>query len=417
MSDERRHRFFQIVPENINIDFAKQRFFWIGVSVLLMIFAIVEFQVVGLKLGIEFSPGADIRVRFDEPVTTAEVREALQAGGVKDAVVQTIDEPLGVNLEEGIEAGAAAGALSPEFLIKVKAGEIATEDQGDAPLAAETPVDGELPVAEESGTGEPVQGEPEAAADEAVEPLLAHEGLEAPAEERSAAYVIDQVKSALAAKFGPQKTETAPEGTWEVRRQEATSAGAVAELTRKGFETVAFATIFIFIYIVFRFSQTDWMTGIGYGVGAVVCIVHDIAIVFAALIISGRELSLTVVAALLTVIGYSLNDTIVVYDRIRENHLRYRSRDLWETINRSVNDSLSRTLITSLTTLLVLACLYIFGGSVINDFAFVLIIGIIVGTFSSVFIASPTFVYTTQALKKLRGEPTEATARARTPRV
>ncbi|MCF8024277.1 MAG: protein translocase subunit SecF, partial [Desulfobacteraceae bacterium] len=135
-----------------------------------------------------------------------------------------------------------------------------------------------------------------------------------------------------------------------------------------------------------------WQLHLRYAMGAIVALIHDVIITVGVFTLLGKEFSLPIVAALLTIIGYSLNDTIVVFDRIRENLRRYTRRNLEENINRSINETLSRTLLTSVTTLVVLLCLFFLGGEIIHDFAFALITGVIIGTYSSVFVASPTLV-------------------------
>lgn len=146
--------------------------------------------------------------------------------------------------------------------------------------------------------------------------------------------------------------------------------------------------LFIIIYLWFRFE-------LRFAVGAVVALVHDVLVTMAMIAFTGREISMTLVAAILTIIGYSVNDTIVIFDRIREDMQLYRGKGykLLDLMNISVNQTLSRTLLTALTTLFVVVVLYFFGGSAINDFAFALIVGIVVGTYSSVFIASPVVYY------------------------
>ncbi len=157
-------------------------------------------------------------------------------------------------------------------------------------------------------------------------------------------------------------------------------------LRRKALLAVIYSLIGISLYIFFRFKHLKFATG------AIIALFHDVLICLGALSFSGRELSLPVIAALLTIVGYSINDTIVVYSRIREN-LKVKKDELKKVINSSINQVLSRTLLTSLTTLLVVISLYFFGGEVINDFAFVLLVGIIAGTYSSIFIAAPCLVY------------------------
>ncbi|MDX1460019.1 MAG: protein translocase subunit SecF [Xanthomonadales bacterium] len=153
------------------------------------------------------------------------------------------------------------------------------------------------------------------------------------------------------------------------------------ELSEQGILAVIYALVGIFIYVMFRFQ---WR----FSVGAVAAVVHDILVSLGILSILQINFDLTVVAALLAVVGYSLNDTIVLFDRIRENFPRLGKHAPQEVVNRSVNQTLSRTLMTSLTTLLVLVALFIFGGEIIHAFAFTLIVGVIVGTYSSIYVAS-----------------------------
>jgi preprotein translocase subunit SecF len=132
-----------------------------------------------------------------------------------------------------------------------------------------------------------------------------------------------------------------------------------------------------------------WFLELKYAMGAIVALVHDVTITVGLFSIFDKEFTLAIIAALLTIIGYSLNDTIIVFDRIRENLRKYHKKPLEIIINRSINETLSRTLLTSLTTLFVVVTLFILGGGIIHDFAFALIVGVVVGTYSSVFVASP----------------------------
>ena len=168
----------------------------------------------------------------------------------------------------------------------------------------------------------------------------------------------------------------------EVRRVESVGPKVGEELKTAASEAILFSLVAILIYIWFRFQ---WR----FGVGAIMALVHDVLIVLSAFVLTQKEITLPVVAAILTVAGYSINDTIVIFDRIRENLHRFQKRDPLAVFNSSVNQTLSRTVLTSGTTLLVVAVLYFFGGAIINDFAFALLIGIIVGTYSSIFIAAP----------------------------
>jgi len=132
-----------------------------------------------------------------------------------------------------------------------------------------------------------------------------------------------------------------------------------------------------------------WFLELKYAMGAIVALIHDVTITIGVFSIFDKEFTLPVIAALLTIIGYSLNDTIIVFDRIRENLRKYHKNPLSFIINRSVNETLSRTILTSVTTLIVVVALFILGGGIIHDFAFTMIVGILIGTYSSIFVASP----------------------------
>jgi preprotein translocase subunit SecF len=171
------------------------------------------------------------------------------------------------------------------------------------------------------------------------------------------------------------------EGEIEMRRVEFVGPQVGDELAEQGVLAVIYAMVGVFLYVMFRFQ---WR----FSVGAVAALFHDITISMGVLSQVQVEFDLTVVAAILAVVGYSLNDTIVVFDRIRENFPRFRKRQPIEVINTSINETLSRTVVTSSTTLIVLFALFYVGGEIIHSFAFTLIVGIVVGTYSSIYIAS-----------------------------
>ena len=159
-----------------------------------------------------------------------------------------------------------------------------------------------------------------------------------------------------------------------------------SELSGKAIMAIIYAITLILIYISFRFEFT-------YAIGAIAAIAHDVIITLGVFSILGYEISLSVIAAFLTIVGYSLNDTIVIFDRIRENMKALKREPVVSIVNKSINESLSRTIVTSLTTLFVVLTLYFFGGEVIHYFSFALIIGVLVGTYSSIFVASLIVVY------------------------
>ena len=172
-------------------------------------------------------------------------------------------------------------------------------------------------------------------------------------------------------------------GNFEVRRVEIVGPKVGKDLRQKGISAMLIAMLGILIYITWRFEFR-------YAVGAIIALIHDVLITVGIFSLSDKEFTIPIIAALLTIIGYSLNDTIVVFDRIRENIRKTRKQSLREVINSSINQVLSRTILTSVTTLLVVLALFFLGGAVIHNFAFALLVGILAGTYSSVFIASPT---------------------------
>ena len=171
----------------------------------------------------------------------------------------------------------------------------------------------------------------------------------------------------------------------EFRRSEFVGPTISSELLFKGFQAVSFSLIAILIYIWLRF---EWQ----FGFGAVVALTHDVLFTLGLLSVLNIEFSLATIAAILTIAGYSINDTVVIFDRVRENLRKYKKMDLVDLFNLSVNNTLSRTVMTSITTLLALISLFLFGGDVIRPFALTMIIGVIIGTYSSVFIAVPTLL-------------------------
>ncbi|MCK6555545.1 protein translocase subunit SecF [Candidatus Binatia bacterium] len=187
-----------------------------------------------------------------------------------------------------------------------------------------------------------------------------------------------KVAEALKAKFGADKVE--------IMREEMVGPRVGSVLRRQALLSVLFATLMMGAYIWFRFD-------VRFGVGAATALAHDIIIATGVLTLFNYEFDLTIVAALLTIVGFSVNDTVIVSDRIRENLRKNRRDSLATVINRSINETLSRTILTTGTAVMVLLSLYLLGGNVINGFAFALLVGFVVGTYSSIFIASPIVLY------------------------
>jgi preprotein translocase subunit SecF len=218
-------------------------------------------------------------------------------------------------------------------------------------------------------------------------------GAEVEASERGAITaetdLILKLESALREQVGPMQVE----------RVEFVGPKVGEDLRRNGLNAIGISCLLLMVYIAFRFTPR-------FAPGAVVALIHDVAVTSAVWIVFQLEFDLRVLAALLAVLGYSLNDTIVVYDRIRENLALHTRSDLVDVLNRSVNETLSRTLLTGVTSIVAVLALLVFGGDVVRPFALAMLIGIVVGTYSSVYIASPTLL----ALEHWRARSAAGTA-------
>jgi preprotein translocase subunit SecF len=291
----------ELIPPNTKIDFIKYRNLAFGGTMGLIVLGFaIGFLRGGPNLGIDFSGGSLVHVRFNEPTTTEGVRKALDSAGTEGESIQSVQ-----------------GAQS-EFLIRL-------------PLTS-----GDVDV------------------------------------------ITRSITDSLTQAFG--------DGKFEVLRIEAVGPLVGQELRRKALLAVAFATVMMGVYIWIRF---EWR----FGFGAAVALIHDVFLTIAALMVFNYEFDLTIVAALLTIVGFSVNDTVIVSDRIRENMRKNKRQPLETIINASINETLSRTIITTGTAILVIVSLYVLGGSVIHGFAFTLLVGFIIGTYSSIYISSPIVLF------------------------
>ena len=196
--------------------------------------------------------------------------------------------------------------------------------------------------------------------------------------QRSAKEISSTMEEAIA--------KAIPENHFVIQQIEKVGPKIGQELVWSAIKAIFWALVLILFYILWRFEFR-------FSIGAIVALIHDVTITLGVFSVFEIEISAPLIAAILTIVGYSLNDTIVVFDRIRENmKSSKKSRDIADTANQSINETLSRTIVTSLTTLIVVIVLFLFGGEVLHSFALALIIGIVVGTYSSIFIASPIVV-------------------------
>ncbi|MFC1839271.1 protein translocase subunit SecF [Thermodesulfobacteriota bacterium] len=339
----------QFIKDGININFIGKRKVAFFLSIcLLLLTAILLISRGGPNLGVDFSGGILIQAKLGAKHSPAEIKEALNPIGLGESIIQEFGE-------------------EDQFEVLIRVRENNLEQKG----------------------------------------LSDNEGLS------------DDVKKVLSDEFGESV---------EIRRVEMVGPKVGEDLRQKALYAIFFALLFIAVYISGRFELKwamsivmavslslvvyiaskagvsitwlilvallvtiilCWVLKLKYAMGAIIALIHDVSITIGAFALTDREISLAIIAALLTIVGYSLNDTIVVFDRIRENLKRFRKRGMEEVINSSINETLSRTILTSTTTLIVVLALFILGGGVIHDFAFAMLIGILVGTYSSIFVASP----------------------------
>ena len=189
----------------------------------------------------------------------------------------------------------------------------------------------------------------------------------------------------------------ASSGKFEVRRVDMVGPKVGSELREKGIKAMIFSILTILIYVAFRF---EWR----FALASILALVHDVSIALGAISLFQVEVNLDILAAILTILGYSLNDTIIVFDRIREQVVKTKIYDLFATINEAVTRTLSRTTLTSLTTFFVVLTLFLFGGEIIYGFSFTMLVGVVVGTYSSIFVASPLLKWLGFDVKKYKDE-------------
>ncbi|MCX7895106.1 MAG: protein translocase subunit SecF [Thermoanaerobaculum sp.] len=381
---------------NTNIRFLEYRRAWFSVSLLLIALGLVSMiWGPGLKLGVDFSGGTQLTLKFKQEPDLARVRRALEALKLGEVTIQRFDEP---ELHEFLVRVQNPGREEDFSKPMVEALDREFNGFGSAELDLNTMGADALRDALAQADPDRVGG--------GWESRRAHYQTQATAVLQARKELgifagpanLDGV-SALSPAVRSFLKERAQFGEFTVLAAEAVGPLVGKDLRKKAIQAVIFSLLGMMVYIWARFR-------LPYSIGAVTALFHDVLITLGALSVAGREINLPTVAALLTLVGYSVNDTVVIFDRIRERLKLERGKPLVEIMNRAINQTLSRTVITSGLTLLVVIALYLFGGDVINTFAFVLLVGIIVGTYSSIYIASPVALFLTQVLEKRRRQRT-----------
>ena len=363
------------------IDFMKYRRAFVVVSVVLLAVSVGELFLIGkLNLGIDFAGGTQLNIKFNESPVVEELRAVVAGAGIDEAQIQQFGEAedndviVKTPTVEGSQEGnreLIVGALDQKYNAE-RAGRFDLNRQGvDALRGLLLDLDpDQLRVNDEEAAS---QRYGEVA--EAIVEIRREQGLIGGWD--AIAAVPDVGTATVDALRG-----RAVLGSFAILGAENVGPMIGAELRQKGILAVLLSLVGMLAYIWYRFE-------LRFGIGALVAVTHDVVIVLGLYSLAGFEFNLTTIAAFLTLVGYSVNDTVVVFDRVRENLRRSRRQPLVEVMNQSLNQTLSRTVLTSGTTLLALGCLLALGGDVLRGFAFIMTLGIVVGTYSSIFVASP----------------------------
>ncbi len=377
-----------------NIPFLSYRWIALSISLVLILVGLgIIFFGPGLNLGIDFVGGTQVTLKFREDPDLPRLRKVLSKLTVGEPVIQRFDEPEKHEILIRVEnpEGQEGDFTKPIFEL------LNREFNADLGDAFDLNFQGVKELTEML-----VAANPDGISADDPEALQAHYAPMAEAvmdwrKEHGIFMSVDEIDRVEGLSDATRSfiKEHSAAGAFSMLGAESVGPAVGADLREKAQLAIVFSLLGMLIYIWVRFQ-------LPYGVGAVGALFHDVLITLGALAVTGREINLPTIAALLTLVGYSVNDTVVVFDRVRENLRLKRSMDLQPLMDESINQTLSRTFITSGTTLMVVLSLYVFGGDVINTFAFVLLVGIIVGTYSSVFIASPIALGMTRLMDRYK---------------
>jgi len=366
------------------IDWIGRKWLFIAVSFLLSFAGIVSLIAKGgPRYGIDFRGGTLIRVKFREAPSLDQLRAALQSQGLRESTLQQFgneaDHEILVGLDMAVDQDTNLDA-GRQAILNAMRQQYGGEDKPNWNEMGASSIAGELSQdASVTGAGlTPEQVQEISARMISFRDSPPHNGMLASFDDlRQVEGVTPQITQALAAHYALPP--------YAVRNVEIVGPKVGAALRRQALNATLLGLASMLLYIAFRF---EWI----YGVAAVLATFHDVIIAVGFLSIVDMEITLTVIAALLTLVGYSVNDTIVVFDRIRENVKLMRRESMTDIANRSINQTLSRTVLTSGLTFLTVLVLFLFGGEVLRGFAFTLVVGIIVGTYSSISVASTVVV-------------------------
>jgi preprotein translocase subunit SecF len=392
----------ELFKPGLQIDFMGKRGFWIPFSIALVVISTILVFTPGINYGTDFRGGTEVEVAFTQPVDAATVRSTVEASGFQTPdVVQVVDAN---NPHRYLIRVQEVTALDEASRTQLKGALCWTEDPRTASADAATcPPGARATEVKFSPGGDKITTRYEVTPDlETIRKQVASVGAVSLRATATNPQVVnardnrveiqlqskgDQLMDRLREKLGADKV---PE---RALRVEWVGPKAGKQLRDSARNAVAISIVFIMIYLAFRFD-------LRFAPGVVLACVHDAMVVIGVFIVLHKEVTLSTIAAILTVVGYSMNDTVVVYDRIRENLSKYRRKRFWDVINLSVSETLSRTILTSGATLLSVLAFFVWGTGVIKDFAFALVVGIVAGTYSSIYVAAPLTEWIDEKMKQ-----------------
>jgi preprotein translocase subunit SecF len=375
-----------------NINFMKYKYIAFGLSGVIIVSGIINIAFgKGLKTGIDFSGGTLIRIRLKNPTNVGEVRRALSEQNLGASIIQEVGKGKReyiIRTPQAEKTGLPVGEqeLEPHEIMGNKVIE-ALKSAEDAAALSQGKID--LNNASKKDIAFLLEPAFPDTADELADRILSvrlEKGIIESFSVLKGAGLADAVISRL-----EEKTFL---GSLTVLSKETVGPQVGKDLRRKATQATIWALLGMLVYIALRFK-------LAYGVSSVLTLTHDVLVTLSVFSFTNREVNLPVIAAVLTIVGYSLNDTIVIFDRIRDNLKLMRKSPFEEILNASINQTLSRTIITSGTVFLTVIALYLFGGEVINDFAFTMLIGVISGSYSTIYQSCP-IVYLWQKVFKTK---------------
>jgi preprotein translocase subunit SecF len=362
----------ELLPKDLYIDFVGKRKFFAGISAVMVAVSIALFVFIGPNWSIDFTGGTEVQFKFNEGAQISEVRTALATMGLSEESVQQVGDPADARFLVRLQGESSANEREVEA---VRASLVAAFG---ADWIEELRIDSEVGTrASVTYTGAPV---PIARVSEALAGLPGVTVQSSPEENEFYARlpgVAEEIRGTLTKELAGK--------SFDLERTDSVGPKVGGNLRVAGLTSMLVTMALLTVYVGVRFD-------FAFAPGAILCLFHDAALTCGFFVLTQQEFGLSMISAILTLVGYSINDTIVIYDRIRENMEKYRRQDLHKLINDSINQTLSRSIITNGATALALIPFLVWGGPVLRTFATAMIIGIVVGSYSTIYVASPLMI-------------------------